>query len=218
MSHGLSSGSSLQPSSGSSLQPSSSTCLLVSGMPGERYTVHIDKKDVDEAVMRNRGLNTEFTLTEDKQLLGYVFQLELVTWKIGSPAATSRAKVTLKAYNHEDVKLIALGHMYSIIGLEYQQSVLVVVTRTGEIVLNCSNFAIRHSNMLAPYIVFCSCSGRGWLSDMSLPCVCTVLYWNKTSRCMEAIELGQEMKKSLDSQVAPSSQQSPRHLLWWKRS
>lgn len=199
-----------------SYQPGSKA-LMVASSPGNIYGVPLDKDDIEEAFSRNRGLNTELALTEDKRLLGYIFQSELVTWELGSPAVSSRAPVVLKSYSHEEMKLLALGRIYSMIGLEYNQSILVVATRTGQRVMVCSNFAMRHCSMLSPYIVFCSSSGRGWLSDLTQPCRSTIIYWNKTNRCMEAIDIGKKTKKVQSSDLV-TSQNVARTRHWWQRN
>ena len=189
---------------------------LMVASPGNIYEVSYDKEEYDEIIMRNRGLNTEFALTEDGKRLGCIFQSELVTWEIGSPTINSRAPLILKSYNHEEIKLIALGHIYSIIGLGYNLSLMVVATRTGQKVLVCSDFAMRHCPMVSPYIIFCSSSGNAWLSDMEQSCRSTIIYWNKTNRCMEAIYIGKKPKKH-QSQDLEVSKNAPKARHWWQK-
>ena len=192
-------------------QPGRSKALLV--MPhGNTYDIHTNKEDANDAILRNRGLNTEFALTEDRTRLGFVFQSELVTWELGVASVSSRAALRLKSSSHEEIKLLALGHMYSLVGLEYSQALMVVATRTGENVLVCSDFAVRHCAMLAPYVVFCSSTGHGWLSDITQTCKSSVMYWNKTNRCMEAIHLGQGRSK--DNTAEPLASRNTSRRKW----
>jgi len=191
-------------------QPGMSKPLIVVTSPGNTYDIHINKKDADDAILRNRGLNTEFTMTEDRTRFGFIFQAELVTWEVGSTSVSSRAHLRLRNSSHEEIKLIALGHVYSLVGLEYSQTLMVVATRTGQNVLVCSDFAVRHCTMLSPYIVFCSSTGDSWLSDITRPCRTTVIYWNKTNRCLEAIHIGKARKKEDTAEPQPSNSISRR--------
>lgn len=190
--------------------------LLITQSLDINFEVECSKSNYDEAIMRNHGLNTEFSLTEDKTRLGVIFQSYLTTWEINSSILSSRAPVTLESYNYEEMKLIALGHIYSIVGLEFNNSLIVLATRTGQKLLVCDNFARQHCSMVPPYIVFFSSVGEDWLSDISQPCWSRVLYWNKTNRCIEGVELGQQPASSESQSPATVTKNKKKH--WWQRN
>lgn len=169
----------------------------------------------DEAIMKNHGLNTEFALSEDRTRLGVIFQSYLTTWEINSSTQSSRAPVTLESYSYEEMKLIALGHIYSIVGLEFNSSLIVLATRTGQKLLTCDSFTQRHCSMGSPYIVFFSSVGDGWLSDISQLCWSRVVYWNKTNRCIEGVELGQQPASSESQSPAMATKGKKKH--WWQQ-
>lgn len=165
--------------------------LCLSQTPEKKFTVEYDEDDIDLAIMKNHGLNTEFSLNEDKSLIGTIFQSSLVTWELHSTHLSNSVLISLDSYNYEEMKLISLGNIYSIIGLEYSGIMMVVATRTGQIILKCTDFAKQCSQMVPPYIVFYSAVELEWLSDISKPCHTTVAYLNKTNRCIEGVELGE---------------------------
>lgn len=154
------------------------------------YTAECSREDYDAAVMRHHGLNSQFSLTLDKQKLGMIFQSSLVTWEVASSRQLSSAPISLKNYHYEEMKLISLGHVYSIVGLEFNSSILILATHTGQQILSCSNFAQQHCRMVPPFIVFISTVDERWLSDISQSCGTVVTYWNKTNRTIEGVEFG----------------------------
>lgn len=164
------------------------TKLCLSPTATKQYTVPCGDYDVE--VMRNHGLNTEFTLSGDNALIGFIFQSFLITWEVESAKQTSFVEISLDSYHYEEMKLISLGHIYSIIGLEFGSSVIVLCTRSGQPLLKCADFAKNHCRMVPPFIVFFSSVEDKWLSDISHPCDTRVLYWNKTNRSIEGIGLG----------------------------
>ena len=186
--------------------------LRLSQTPEKCFTAECRKSDFDRAIMRNRGLNTEFVLTEDNGLIGLIFQSQLVTWETKSSHLSSSVRISLENYSYEEMKLISLGHIYSIIGLEFSGTLMIVTTRTGQQILKYNNFALQHSQMVSPYIEFFSPDQEKWLSDITHPCETMLTYWNKTSRSVEGVELG---NMSLDVSIAPAAKVKKRH--WWHR-
>ena len=171
--------------------------LLLSPVLTRHYHVPCQNYNV---AMRLSGLNTEFTLSSDHSLIGVIFQCCLVTWEIDSASASSpsfppasSADIVIQNYRHEVVRLLALGHVYSIVGLEFSASFLVVYTRTGQPLLEFADFAINHHRMMLPFFSFISSVEDDWLSDVSRPCRTTILYWNRSNRCLEGVALGKPL-------------------------
>ena len=170
--------------------------------------------EMEAAVVKNIGLNTPFHLSADSQLLGMVFQAKLHVWDVWSGKLLSSASLPLRSHLFEQIKLVAVGHIYSVVGLEFSNSLLVVLTQTGRVVQRCDDFAQRHCRMVPPFIEFlCTCSEQ-WMSDLRVPCTeeqCTVVYWNKTNRSLEGVLLGEGGTNHDREQPLTTKRKS-----WWK--
>lgn len=189
-----------------------STSLLEN--PDPPFSIGCKREHLDLAIARCHGLNTEFNFSEDLRLLGMIFQSTLVVWDVATAEEVSFCGIVLKKYNHEQIRLIALGHVYSIVGLEFSNTLLVVMTHTGEIVLECSGFADKHCSMVPPYIEFLASSREDWLSDVSRSPVSTVVtYWNKTNRSVEGVFIGQQIQ----SDEADRTEVPQNRRRWWSR-
>ena len=194
----------------------------VSLFPVHHYTAKCNESDYDTAVMKKHGLNTSFILSEDSSLMGFIFQSCLVTWGVESltwgeeppEEELSHANITLDNYHFEEMNLIALGHIYSIITLEFDSSVIVLATKTGQRLLKCANFAENHSRMIPPFIALSSVEEK-WLSDVTQLCGTQILYWNKSSRSIEGLRLG----KPLHHDTSPTtSKGGGKKKLWpWQQ-
>lgn len=191
------------------------TALCLSPTAVRRFAVECE--DYDIMVMRNHGLNTEFVLSEDHSLIGFVFQSFLHTWEVESGNRTSVAKIVLDNYHYEEMKLISLGHIYSIVGLEFDSSVIVLSTMNGQRLLKCADFAKNHCRMVPPFIVFYLSVEDEWLSDITQSCSTRILYWNKTNRSIEGIGLGEPVSHSKTSQPAVSRKQKRWPWPWQHR-
>lgn len=176
------------------------TVLCLSPTALRRFAVDCD--DYDIMIMRNHGLNTEFVLSEDHTLLGFIFQSFLHTWEMESGKPTSVAKIVLDNYHYEEMKLISLGHIYSIVGLEFDSSIVVLSTMNGQRLLKCADFAKNYCRMVPPFIVFFLSVEDEWLSDIAHSCSTRILYWNKTNRSIEGIGLGEPLPHPKTSQPA----------------
>ena len=182
--------------------------------PKTCYIIECDSCDYDATIIERHRLNTEFALSEDKRLLGTIFQSQLVTWNVQSSCQTSSIEISLDNYDYEEIKLISLGHIYSIIGLEFSSSILVIATKTGQVLLKCTDFAKQHSQIVPPFIVFFSTIKENWLSDITMPCRTMVTYWNKTSRAIEGVEFGEVPDVP---SVAAAVTKSKKKYWWYKR-
>ena len=193
----------------------SGTRTLTSSSPESEYVVPCEAKHLELAIVRNHGLNSEFEISSDGKLIGTVFQSHLIVWDIDSSEEVSIAEIKLDKYTYEEMKLIALGHIYSIVGLEFSNVVLVVANATGEAVLKCVDFARKYCAMLPPYIDFLTAVRTDWLSDLTCPCTKdrpAVTFWNKTNRSVEGLYFGREPDPS-EVEGPPASK---RKRSWWQ--
>jgi hypothetical protein len=194
-------------------QEDDATSLCLSPSPVRSYAIPCE--DYEMAVIRQHGLNTEFVLSEDRAILGLIFQSTLVTWEVESANQRSLARVPLDSYHYEEMKLVSLGHIYSIVGLEYNSSIIVLGTRSGQPLLKCADFATNHCRMVPPFIVFFSSVDNKWLSDITHLCNTRVLYWNKTNRSIEGVSLGERPSQMEASQPVDTRK---RRRWQWQRS
>lgn len=165
---------------------------VLSGTPHLSYTTPCD--ELDDALINSNGLNTELALSSDSKLLGIIFQARLYVWHLWTAwECTSVALPLTLDKKFEQIRLLALGHLYTVIGLQYSTSLLVVLTQTGQVVKRYDGFAQQYSHMVPPYIELLCVTDEQWLSDIATPCTaqqCVVVYWNRTNRSLEAVLLG----------------------------
>jgi hypothetical protein len=186
---------------------------ILSRTPYLSYVAPCDS--LDASLMNTGGLNTELVLSPDLQLLGMVFQAQLHVWDLWSGRKLSRSDLPSPLHEtFEQIRLLALGHFYTIIGLEFSTCLLVVLTHTGQVVARCDDFARQHSHMVPPYTeLLCVCEEQ-WLSDISTPCSaqCMVVFWNRTNRSLESVLFG--------GGCVTSDKTTPPHIArrksWWK--
>ena len=163
---------------------------------------------------RNIGLSTEMVLSPNQQLVGIVYQSQLVVWERRTAQLVSHVHITLDSYIHEQMHLVSLGQMYSLIGLEFSSSLIVIVTHTGQIVREFTDFAEKHSSLVPPYIEFLGVVQDSWLSDITRPpstSLPTVVYWNKTNRAIEGISFGEKGADPVEEGAAVNRAKS-----WWR--
>lgn len=195
--------------------------IFISRTPSLVFDMSFNQDLLDNAIIKRHGLNTEFTLSENNdvddknQLLGVIFQSHLIVWNVKTMEQLSLVEIELEQYEYEEMKLLSLGQIYSIIGLEFTNTLLVVVNGTGQVVLKYSGFAQKHCRMTPPYIEFLSLVKDRWISDITAPCTTlfpAVTYWNKTNRSVEGIYFGQVCDLRGEEEDVKSKKQS-----WWQR-
>lgn len=189
--------------------------ILTSSSPESEYTIPCEAKHLELTVVRNQGLNSEFKVSDDQHILGTLFQSHLIIWDVETAKEISMAEIKLEKYLYEEMKLIALGQIYSIVGLEFSNVVLVVANSTGEVVLRCINIARKHCAMHPPYISFLTAVRTDWLSDLTIPCTKdrpAITFWNKTSRSVEGVYFG----KAPDPDSVEEPPVSKRKRSWWQ--
>lgn len=188
--------------------------LHISPTVVRRYIIPCDRSNYDRVIMKNHGLNSEFVLSEDNILIGTIFHSCLATWEVISSNQLSFVEISLKSYQYEEIKLISLGHIYSIIGLEFDGSILVVANRTGEQLLKHSGFAENCRHMYPPYIIFFSSVEEKWSSDIAQPCRTMVVYWNKSKSAVEGVNLGEPSSVYGQADVANNKEKKKQ---WWHK-
>ena len=189
--------------------------ILTSSLPESEYTIPCKANYLELAVVRNQGLNSEFKVSDDQQILGTLFQSHLIVWDVETSKEISMVEIKLEKYLYEEMKLIAVGHIYSLVGLEFSNVVLVVATSTGEVVLRCIDIARKHCTMVPPYISFLTAVRTDWLSDLTIPCSKdrpAITFWNKTSRSVEGVYFG----KAPDPDSVEGPPTSKRKHSWWQ--
>ena len=182
--------------------------------PVKTFTVECERSALLMSVLRNDGLNTEFTFSHDKTLIGMIFQSRLATWDTRLSSWCGFVDITLDSYQYEEMSLVSLGDVYSIVGLEFSGCVLVVGTRTGQQLLRFGGFADNHCHLHPPYIRFLCCVEQDWQSNISRPCDTKVVYWNKTKGAIEWVGLGVASSRPPVTRTRGNGRKRRR---WWHR-
>lgn len=188
--------------------------VVLSYQPNSNFTLRNNQSHLPAHVLRNGGLSTEMVLSIDQDMIGLVFQGQLITWDRTTSKLISCVDINLNSYIHEQIQLISLGHVYSLVGLEFSSCLLLVLTLTGQVVREFRDFADNHSSLVSPYIEFLGVVQDSWLSDISsspsgnLP---TVIYWNKTNRAIEGISFGEKGAETVVEETPSNAAKS-----WWK--
>ena len=184
---------------------------LVSHTPQPHLT---PPSSLGSALYDSGGLNTEFVLSSDRQLMGVIFQARLRVWAVWSWKELSNVTLPVRG-QFEQLKLLAVGHLLSVVGLQFSTELLLVLTLTGHVIWRCTGFAQQHSPMVPPYTELLCLSEEDWLSDITTPCPThrrTLTFWNKTNRSLEAVLLGEEpVANDNQSPILSSSKKS-----WFK--
>ena len=189
----------------------------LSRTPHLSYTAPCD--ELDTALSDLGGLNTEMVLSSDTKLLGLVFQGKLHVWDVWSGRDVSCVDLPHAAIDEpfEELRLFTLGHLITIVGLEYSTGLLLVLTQTGQVVTQCDSFAQQHSRMTPPYTELLCVNEEAWVSDITTPCTtqrCVVTYWNKTNRSLEAVLLGENPVTNDNHPPARVSRKKSRWKIW----
>ena len=190
---------------------------LTSSSPECKYIVPCDPTHLELAIVRNHRLNSEFQFSADRKILGAIFQSHLIVWNVDTVAEVSVAEIVLDSYSHERMKLMAVGHVYSVVVLETSNVVLVVANSTGEVVLKCADFAVKHYSMMSPFIDFLTVVRTDWLSDITRPCTRerpAVVFWNKTNRSVEGLYFGKDHNPEVVDTPPPSGKRKRQWLPW----
>lgn len=171
--------------------------------------------------------NTEFVLSADSQLLGLVFHDRLHVWNLPtlSKEVTTRSIRCRKTGGK--VCLIALGHLYSLVGFESLEGRLnVISTYTGQVIFTIHGFSglgmvghnIRGTGIPPPYFTFLGAVDEQWLNSIDNnphPSMPILLFWDKTRHCVGGIVLQHPNSTSTDIvPIAAPTEKQPKQKGW----
>lgn len=177
------------------------------------FTCTIPCNDIDNALYNSGGLNTEFVISTDYKMIGLIFQSQFHVWDLWNGQRLSCVYLPI----HEpfaQLKLVAVGGFITVLGLQYNTTLLLLVTRTGQVVKKCKGFAQQYSHMVPPYTEILCVNEEAWLSDISMETkqYRSVTFWNKTNRSLEAVVLGEGPVANDNSSLTDM----PKRKSWWK--
>ena len=182
-----------------------SNAIIVHEMDNTHSSNRINEKalrvftcDIDNltAEIMHKHYNTPFCLSSDNSLVGFIFADTLHVWNLNS--LNHESSVSVQRSNKDvQVCLLALGHLYSLIGYESIDGQLkVIVTYSGNCIFLTHGFSGIFSDPLQsigtppPYFAFLGLVDEHWLSNIhSLPnpLMPVVLYWEKRERSIFGI-------------------------------
>ena len=155
-----------------------------------------------ECMSSEKLRNTDFVLSLDLQLIGLVFHDKLHVWNLQTlTKQVTKSCIVRSSTTADDGKvcLVALGHIYSLIGFEsVQGKVQVISTYSGQVLFSTFGFSgletvghnIRGTSIIPPYFTFLGAVDEQWLNNMdrypqsSMP---VVLFWDKYHHCTAGI-------------------------------
>ena len=133
--------------------------------------------------------NAAFTLSLDTTLLGCIISDELHIWRISSDNLVKESTVSIPRRNESSVCLLAVGHVYSILGYESAKGHFqVITTYRGDMVFSVYGFSGLGLESLStvgtppPYFTFLTITNEEWLSEVSSlphPHFPFLLFWDK---------------------------------------
>ena len=174
----------------------------------------IDIVDV-QSLTSERTNCTSFVLSSDQRLLGYIFNSHLYVWNLDPQKLQSKYKISQK--NKVQVRLLAIGHIFTIIGYESLNGhVQVLSTITGNLIFGTHGFSAigQASHMLGtppPYFTFLGPVDEEWLNEVDAlphPSSPVLLYWDKIRHCVSGIIFRHHENKVATVQSVRSSSTS----------
>ena len=176
------------------------------------FSLTVPCREVDFALYESGGLNSELVLSSDSSLLGLIFQARLHVWEAREGREVSRVQLPVHEPSAQ-LKLLALGHLITVVGLQFSTDLLLVMTRTGRVIKKYKGFAQQYTHMVPPYIELLCVNEEEWLSDIAMETQHrSVTFWNKTNRSLEAIVLGEGPVANGNRSLDHSQKPKP----WWK--
>ena len=183
--------------------------------------------DVNKEMLQlEKHSNTPFCLSSDDMLLGFLFTSKLHVWNL----CTLQQESCINVQQQKDsaqVCLLALGHIYSLIGYESIEGRLKVIsTYTGQCVFATHGF----SGILGgpkstigtppPYFIFLGVVDEHWLSNTQAlphPCMPVILYWEKREHCVFGIVMKPANYKQPDMVHTGIQNITETQSSWWKK-
>lgn len=165
---------------------------------------------------RQRALDIDLVVSRDNSLIGFLSGHHLCVSDVQSGVTQSSVTMNIGSLRYENLKLLALGHIYTLIGVEPHDTLLVVATHTGAVVSKYCNFAMYPGS--GPHrIEFLCVTDTLWLDDITSVCskdIPTVLYWNNSTRCVEGLHLGHDIVNTSAAHPQPVKKKKS----WWMLS
>ncbi len=171
-------------------------CNQINECPVQVFCCTTGKDNAEEMFVSGKYHNTPFHLSADNSLCGFIFADMLSVWNLNSLSHESTVNVQ-RPHKNVQVCLLAVGHLYSLIGYESSDGQLkVVLTYSGKCIFSTHGFSgvfsDRHqsSGTPPPYFSFLGLVDEHWLSNVySLPnpSMPIILYWEKRERSVFGI-------------------------------
>ena len=171
---------------------------------------------LDSALYDRTGLNTEMALSADSELVGVVFQARLHVWEVWNGGQLSCVDLPDTA-RFEQLRLLAVGHLLTLVGLQFTTELLLLLTLSGGVVKRIRGFAEQYSHLASPYSELLCVDEEEWLSDISTHGPAqqqSIVFWNKTNRSLEAVLLGEEPVANGNQTLINSSKRKSRWKFW----
>lgn len=186
--------------------------------------LHSDIDIVDVQYLTSERNNcTSFVLSSDQRLLGYIFNSNLYVWNLDTQKLQSMNKINQKT--KVQVRLLAIGHIFTIIGYESVNGHLQVLsTITGDLIFGTHGFSAvgQGSHMPGtppPYFTFLGPVDEEWLNEVDAlphPSSPVLLYWDKIRHCVSGIIFRHHENKVTTVQTVRSSSASVSVKDKWK--
>ena len=185
----------------------------ISGISMRPYAIFSSGIDIStvQLLTLDKHCSTEFVISSDQTLLGYIFSGSLYIWSLCS--GKLEAKVSVKLKKKVQIRLLSIGHLYTVIGYETVEGQLQVIsTYTGKMVFGTHGFAGIQRQTLGtppPYFTFLSMVDEEWLNKIDAlphPSLPVLLYWDKLRHCVAGISFYHDTLNSVDHvQSTPDS-------------
>ena len=172
----------------------------MSACPTKNPIAVLSSTDCENLVVPNKSQSTSFVISADGLLLGLVFRDKLCVWNLSSLEQDVAVPIPRRDPDTCAVSLIALGHMYSLLGYESREGRLqVVATHTGDVIFSTHRFSGQGSSqgrgLPPPYFTFLGPVDEFWLSSVDEgphPSLPSLLFWDKHWHCVSGIVLGKK--------------------------
>lgn len=128
---------------------------------------------------------SSFILSSDQSLLSFIHSGRLGVWNLSNLKLVSNVLLKQRP-DKVQINLLAIGHIYTIVGYESIQGVVQVLsTYTGEVIFGAHGFVdavVSNIGTPPPYFIFLGLVDEEWLNRVDClphPTMPTLLYWDK---------------------------------------
>lgn len=143
--------------------------------------------------------NTAFKISLDNGLLGCISSDKLHVWKLSDEGFAKESVVSIPRRNRSSVRLLAIGHLYSILGYESVEGHFqVITTHRGDPVFSTYGFSglglepSSSNGTPPPYFTFLVITNEEWLNDgcgLPHPYFPFMLFWDKKRHAILGLSL-----------------------------